>query len=314
MLDVSHLPSRTGASVVQVFTGGAGIAGQDWVTWQKPRGKTMINIILVGKGANGGTGVVGANSTAAGGGGGGSGGQTHLTMPLALLPDRLYLSLAGVVTGSQLLSYITIAPRLAAGAGAPIANNTLMIAYGGTLGGNASGATAGIAGVAGAIATVGLMPLGWQFATLSLAGQAGIIGGTTVAAGNLTIPVTGLMVTGGTGGGGLPATATTGTVGGSFTVAGIFTPHTAPGAQATATLPPGNAASGYMPVPGMMYGYGGLGSGSTHGSASGGGLVQARGGDGMPGCGGGGMGGALTGSTASTVSNGGPAFAIITCW
>lgn len=314
MLDTGHIPTGFGTADVQIFYGSQTAEGNDWIAWKKPRGKTMADILLVGKGANGGVGVVGANSTAAGGGGGGSGGQTHLIMPLALLPEVLYLSLVGIVTGSQLRSFIALSPKLTAGAGIPVANDTLMMAYGGTVGGNASGATAGAAGAAGAIATVGLMPLGWQFATLSLAGQAGIIGGTTVSGANLTLPVTGLLVTGGTGGGGLPATATNGTLGGSFTVAGQFPAHDAPAATTVATTRPGNAAGGFMPIPKLGYWYGGLGSGSTHGSASGGGLFQARGGDGQPGCGGGGMGGALTGSIAAAVSNGGPAFAIITCW
>lgn len=313
MLDFQHILAPTGASDVQIFYGTSTAEGGDWLTWIKPRGKTMIDILLVGKGANGGSGVIGANSTAAGGGGGGSGGQTRLTMPLALLPDVLYLSLMGIVTGSQLRSFITLSPRLAAGPGVPIVNDTLMMAYGGTIGGNAAGATAGSAGIAGAIATVGLMPLGWYY-SVAIAGQAGIIGGTTVSAANLTLPVTGLLVTGGTGGGGLPATATAGTVGGSFTVAGMFAAHNAPAATAVATTPPGIAAGGYYPVPKLLYGYGGLGSGSTHGSASGGGLVQTAGGCGAPGCGAGGMGGALTGSSAAVIANGGFSFAVFTCW
>jgi len=313
MLDISFIPTNTGSADVQVFYGTSTAAGNDWITWVKPRGKTMINIILVGKGGNGGLGVVGAVSTAAGGGGGGSGSQTHLTMPLALLPDRLYLSLAGYSATTNLASYIAISPKLTAGAGAPIANDTLMIANGGGNGGNAAGATAGAAGTAGSIATVGAMPLGWPFATLSLAGQAGIIGGTTVAGGALTIPVTGLWVTGGTGGGGLPASGA-GTAGGAFTVAGQFPPHIG-GIGGVTTTPPGNGAGGYRPIPNLFYGYGGTGGGSTDAAASGGGLRASIGGSGAPGCGGGGNGGSFTGTTPATVGGmGGVSFAIITCW
>jgi hypothetical protein len=314
MRDLFHLPSASGASDVQIFLGNNTAEGTDWITWQKPRGKSMIHILLAGKGANGGSGVVGANSTAAGGGGGGSGGQVSLIMPLSMLPDLLYLSLMGVCTGNQLRSFITIAPKLTAGAGAPAANDTLMMAYGGTVGGNAAGATAGAAGAAGAISTVGLMPIGFAFCDVVLAGQAGIIGGTTVAGAALTLPLTGLIVTGGTGGGGLPAAAAVGTTGGSFTVAGSFPLHASPASVATATVPPGPGASGYQPIPKLAYFYGGLGSGSTHGTATGAGLVQAPGGNGGPGCGGGGMGGALTGSAVAAVSQGGQAIAIITCW
>lgn len=311
MLDFSHIPGTdvtwlTGASTTAVGT------GMTWQSWQKPRGKTMCSILLLGKGGNGGNGVVGANSTAAGGGGGGSGGMTTLTMPLALLPDILYFSLAGQQATTTVASYVTIYPSIIA---TPPPNHTLMIANGGGNGGNGAAAVAGAAGAAGAIATVATMPLGWQWAK-ALAGQAGIIGGTTVAGAALTLPVTGLIVTGGTGGGGLPAAATAGTTGGSFTVPAQpspFIPHTAPASTATATVPPGDGAGGFK-LANLLYFYGGLGSGSTHGTATGAGLVAARGGAGAFGCGGGGGGGALTGSTASTGGFGGPALAIINCW
>jgi hypothetical protein len=312
MLDLSHLPVGTGAADVQLFFGTSTAAGNDWQTWVKPRGKTMLQIALFGKGGNGGTGVIGANSTAAGGGGGGSGGQTILTMPLALLPDALFLSLAGRSATTTLASYIALAAKLTAGAGAPTANDTLMIANGGGNGGNAAGATAGAAGAAGAIATAATMPLGWGFA-IALAGQAGIIGGTTVTAGNLTLPVTGLLLTGGTGGGGLPAAAAAGTNGGDINGAGQF--FTLKGGQgnATATVPAAPGSAGCQPMPKIGLLYGGTGAASTHGTATGGGLVQGSGGDGAPGCGGGGGGGALTGSAAGVVGQG-VAFAIFTCW
>lgn len=314
MLDLSHIPTGWSSTDIQYFYGAGTAAGEVWQVWQKPRGKKMIDILLLGKGGNGGTGVVGANNSAAGGGGGGSGGQTRLTMPLHLLPDVLYLSLAGQSATTTLASYISIAPKLTAGAGAPTANDTLMIANGGGNGGNASGATAGAAGAAGAVATAATMPLGWQYAG-ALAGQAGIIGGTAVAGAALTLPTTGLLVTGGTGGGGLPAAASVGAAGGNITGAGVF-PTIAGGAgSSTATIAPANGASGLRPVPNLVYFMGGVGSGSTHGSATGAGLVQAYGGHGAYGCGGGGNGGALTGSTvAATVGQGGVALAIITVW
>ena len=311
-MDASHLPSSGGST--WVFTGTSTAAGGDWITWEKPRGKTMIDILLIGKGGNGGLGVVGAVSTAAGGGGGGSGSQTRLTMPLALLPDYLYISLAGQSATTTLASYITTALKLTAGPGAPVANDTLIMANGGGNGGNGVGATAGAAGAAGAAATVGLMPLGWAYAT-AIIGQAGIIGGTTVAGGALTLPLTGLLVTGGTGGAGLGATAVAGTAGGAITGAGQFT--TIPGGVggAAATTPPGHGVGGVKPVPGLGYRLGGTGGGSTHGSASGAGLLASIGGKGEYGCGGGGNGGAFTGTAvAATSGQGGPAIAIITCW
>ena len=159
MLDLGHIPVSTGAAIVQRYVGSNPAQGQDWITWLKPRGKTMIDILLIGKGGNGGTGVIGANSIAAGGGGGASGAQTRLTMPLALLPDILYISLAGRGTTSSQASYISIVPKLTAGAGPPAVNDTLMIANGGANGGNGVGATAGAGGAGGTIGTAAAMPV-----------------------------------------------------------------------------------------------------------------------------------------------------------
>jgi hypothetical protein len=292
------------------FNGNSMTAGGNWHTWNKPLGKSRIMMMLIGGGGGGGTGVVGANSTAAGGGGGGSGGMTILEMPLDLLPARLYISVGHSKTGAGLASYVSTQPNTTA-------NHVVAIANGGAVGGNAAGATAGAAGGAGGIATAATMPLGWAFAKLALAGQAGIIGGTTVAGAALTLPVTGLRMTGGTGGGGLPAAAATGTNGGSFTVPAspsYFPAQSGGVGSATATNPADNGRNGFAIPEAGFYHYGGTGGASTHGTATGGGLVQSRGGNGGIGCGGGGMGGALTGSTAGVASYGGSGLILFYCY
>ena len=313
MLDLYHLPNATGAASVELFIGSSPVAGQDWMTWRKPRGKSMINILLIGRGGNGGAGAIGANSTAAGGGGGGSGGQTQITIPLILLPDILYISLAGVGTNSSQASFVTIQPKMTAGSGSPIANDVLIMANGGANGGAAAGATAGAAGAGGGSATGSAMPLGFNSATTS-SGQAGIIGGVAVTAANLTLPLTGLLVTGGTGGGGLPAAATAGTNGGSINGAGAFPTILGGVGSATATTAADSGLIGTQPISKLMYYMGGTGGASTHGTATGGGLVQSNGGNGAYGCGGGGSGGALTGSVAGRIGFGGQAICIVTCW
>lgn len=313
MLDLGHLPVSTGAAIVETYVGSSPAVGQDWITWKKPRGKTMIDILLIGKGGNGGTGVIGLNSTAAGGGGGGSGAQTRLIMPLALLPDILYISLAGRGTISAQASYISIVPKLTAGAGAPVVNDTLMIANGGGNGGNGVGATAGAAGAGGTIGTAATMPLGFFYSGV-LVGQNGSAGGGVGNASTVTIPVTGLLVTGGSGGGGLPAAAAAGTNGGNIIGGGSFPTISGGLGSATATNPAAAGTSGFQPFSGLKYYMGGTGSASTHGTATGGGLVQGIGGNGELGCGGGGMGGALTGSAAGVIGLGGAALCIITCW
>lgn len=310
MLDLSHIPGDTGAAIVQRFLGDAVAVGTAWKVWDKPRGKSMAHIMLVGAGGNGGTGVVGANSTAGGGAGGQSGAITNIIVPLAFLPDRLFLSLAGQkpTATANFASLIAIEP-------VNTANNILVFSNGGLHGGNASAGTGGTVGTAAAIATAANMPLGWPFITsVCFASQVGTAGGAAVAAANLTLPVTGAFVTGGTGGGGLPAAAATGTNGGNITGAGVFPTLLGGQGSATATVPAAWGNAGMQPIARLGYLFGGTGGASTHGTATGGGLVQSNGGDGAPGCGGGGMGGALTGSTAGRVGYGGPAFAIITCW
>lgn len=310
MLDFTHLPVATGNADVQFFLGDAATVGASWRSWQKPRGKSMLHIMLVGAGGNGGTGVVGANSVSAGGAGGQSGAITNQIIPLAFLPDTLYLSLAGIkpTATANFASLIAIAP-------VNTANNILTFANGGLHGGNGAAGVGGTVGTAAAIATAANMPLGWSFITsVCFASQVGTAGGAAIAAVALALPTTGAFVTGGTGGGGLPAAAATGTNCGNITGAGIFTSNLGGVGSATATVPAQWGNPGMQPVARLGYYIGGTGAASTHGTATGAGLVQGSGGDGAPGCGGGGMGGALTGSSVGRVGFGGPAFAILTCW
>lgn len=294
-----------------VFIGNSSAAGVAWQPWAKPKGKSMCSIFLVGGGGPGGTGRVSAVLDAPGGGGGGSGGQTNLVIPLAFLPPIIYIS-GGAAKGSStgLSTYVSLLQDNAAG-------NLLAIANGGGAGVNASAGSAGTGGLAGSIATVATMPLGWAFATLALAGQAGQAGSTSSTGNDLTLPATGLRVTGGTGGGGLGNTGTSGNRGGNITALAAPTPfigQSGGSGPAAGTDPAGNGSPGYNVSGAGLFYYGGTGGSSTHGSASGAGLQQSSGGDGAPGCGGGACGGALTASATGSVGKGGPGLVIITCW
>lgn len=309
MLDFFDIPDSTTADI-QIFGPNSATGQTNFSVWNKRRGASMCAMYLLGGGGAGGTGVVGANSAAAGGGGGGSSGQTYIVVPAFLLPDVLFVQVGMGQLGGAGASRVCITPN-------STANNVVAIANGGSQGGNGAGAVGGTAGAAGGAATAATMPLGWAFVTSggALAGQAGIAGGTTGAGANLTLPVTGLRVTGGTGGGGLPATAVAGTAGGSINAAGVF--PLAPGGigGATATLAPGLGVSGVNHAfNGLRFSYGGTGGGSTHGSATGAGLVAAFGGTGGVGSGGGGGGGAFTGSTVATGGPGGQGIVIIATW
>jgi hypothetical protein len=160
------------------------------------------------------------------------------------------------------------------------------------------------------------MPLGFAYAT-SIAGNLGTVGGAGTTVGTvglpLSIPVTGLLVTGGTGGGACPTTVGAGTAGGLITVSGFLPPHPG-GTGGATTVPPSDGVGGYRPMPNFIYGLGGTGGGGVGSNATTTGLVQSKGGSGALGCGGGGMGGAFTASAAGQVGLGGASFCIITCW
>lgn len=306
MLDFFHLPNAQGGAETFTFVGRAPSTAVGAIMWQKPRGKSMVNILLVGSGGDGGNGVIGAVSTAAGGGGGGGGGMTRLTMPLELLPDVLYLHLNSIT--AQNFSWISVIPETTYNVG----QNVLIASRNGGNGGNASGATGGTAGGAAAVTTASDMILGWPYAT-ALGGSQGSAGGTIAAPANLGLPTTGAFVLGGAGGAGLGNAGSAGSAGGAINGSGIIPARAGGAAPASSTSPPGSGLNGYK-LPNAFVFLAGTGGGSTAGNATGGGLVQSSGGNGAPGCGGGGSGGALTGSTPGSPGRGGPAFCIITCW
>lgn len=302
MLDLQHLASSTKADV-QVFTGeGTGVAK----AWQKPRGVSMLYILALGRGGAGGNGAVGAASAAAGGGGGASGSQTTLLIPAIFLPDTLYIHASTSLSNTSVAIYPST--------GSPTSRDVVVMAYAGNNGGNASGATAGAAGTLPVAVTAADMPLYGMGRTNILGGQAGVIGSVSATGTSVTLPTTGLIVTGGASGGGL---ANTGggisRAGGNITGAGVF-PTLEGGVLGGTGFPPGNGSAGIRPIPNLNYFYGGSGGASSHPDATGAGLVGGYGGDGAPGCGGGGGGGALTGSTQGLGGKGGPGLVVIISW
>lgn len=303
MMPLGNSPFE-GRSAEFTFIGDLLSGTTSWKTLAIPKQYSMAHIFCLGPGGVGGNGAVGANSAAAGGGGGGSGGQTSLWMPTRWLPDQLFISVGGMVGQA---TRVCAQPDAAA-------NNCLAFANSGSSGGNAAAGTAGAVGNGGGVATIGNMPLAGRGHYNFFGGQNGIIGGTTGNGAALTLPVTGLIVTGGTGGAGLAGAGVAGSNGGLFTVpAGNYFPSHAGGVGGSAaTTPPNDGSNGYAAGKDMDYFYGGTGGGSSHGTASGAGLYGGRGGRGHIGCGGGGGGGALTGSTQGIGGVGGPGLVIIT--
>lgn len=315
MLDFGNFPNSQKADV-QWFWGDCTALGASWKTWTKPRGCSMVQILLVGAGGGGGDSVAGAASLAAGGGGGGSGAQSMVLIPAVCIPDTLYLSLGAgnknntntaVATGIH--SWVSVVPTV----GGPVARDTVAYAGAGASGGKSNGNTVGVLGTAGAAAITNMLIAGAGQYNI-LGGSAGIAGGNASAnASNLTLPTTGLCVTGGTGGGGVPTTSAPGWTGGAITGSGFVT--TVPGGTAGAVTPTagGNGTNGSRPNPRILFFTGGTGGGSTGMGASTG-LAGGFGGHGAPGCGGGGGGGSFTGQGVQIGGNGGPSFCVITAW
>ncbi len=327
MLDVSHIPSQYGSNV-QVFTANSVVAGVTWQQWIKPRGASMIHIMLLGGGGSGSSGASGAASTAAGGGGGGSSAQCIAMFNAAFLPDTLYISVGvggvGVANNfgsSGIASYVSLKPL-----NTPI-NHLLMQANGGAApASRPNNATAGVAGAAGTVTTIancpgaGLGQFSWGTAAtnVSLVGMIGAVGGTNSTGVAVTLPTSGLLVSSGAGGAGLGGLNAAGALGGIVTApaGGFFFPATFTQIAATATNAPGNMGSnGISFLNKMFYHIGGSGGGSGGLGASGNATATGgAGGAGGIGCGGGGGGGGFTGGTNGQGGNGGDGICIITCW
>ena len=325
MLDILHLPNSSRANQ-QIFYAATPTAGTNWQTWLKPRGVSFVQFFVLGGGGGGGAGAVPASGSA-GGGGGGSSAQCTLLFPAWALPDVLYISVGSGGAGGNasagaagIASYVTIYP-------ATTVNYVLCQANGGGGGGAGNTTTAGSLGAAGTVTPIASGPLAglgfpaWgQAATnINLIGQVGGAGGIGTGTGAAGTAVfinggtslangTGLLVTGGAGGGGLGSATNSG---GAITVPTtevVFPPHPG-GAAGTGTGSGANGLNGYQAIPKLLLFYGGSGGGTSGLTAGGSGGNGGRGGYGS---GGGGGGGAIT--TRSLGGAGGDGQVIATAW
>ncbi len=305
MLDARHLPGATRADV-QIFNRPSTVTNTQWQTWLKPRGVAMCNILCIG-GGGGGSGGFTRAAAAAGGGGGSGGGSavTRVTIPVAFLPDRLYVqvgaggagSASGSGGGAAVLSYVAIHPNTAAMNVVAVSGNA-----GAAGGGAASGGSPGAAGAAGTIATIANMPLAGAGQFSFIAGQIGVIGGAVAGANGTAqaLPTTSVICMGGTSGAG---TTSADFAGGAFTAAAnTFLSEQRPATPTAGTTGAGSAGPTiWQPL--FFFGGGG---GSSSNAAAG-----AAGGPGSYGSGGGGGG---AGTTGGRGGEGGSGLVIITCW
>jgi hypothetical protein len=315
MLDFNHIMNTPGVDI-QTFFGDVGTTLVQWKTWTKPRGAKFVYMIAVGGAASGGV-ALNSGTTSGGGPGGGSGAQSNLFIPATFLPDVLYIqagnggkqpaTLVSAALGvAGTITYVGVEPNTTLAAAL-----TVLFASPGTATTAATTTAGGTGGTAAVIATIANMPLAGRGAYQFFAGQAGSAGGTQLTAGVAqTYPTTGLIVQGGSGGGGQQGPAAF--AGGAILGVGFGDnyPTIAGGAGAVASRPAGAGSGGTMLKP-FQYTGGTGGGGST---ATAGGLAGA-GGNGGPGCGGGGGGGSNTTiTTLARPGDGGPGFVIIMSW
>jgi hypothetical protein len=321
MLDFSHV----GVQNQQTFTA---TGANRWQTWNKPRNASFVHFFVLGAGGGGGAGFTpGAVGNSPGGSGGGSGAQCSIVFLASFLPDVIYI-LAGLggeagspqgafTDGSAgTNSLVTIYPL------SSTPNYILCQAVGGG-GGRVptNGTTPGAAGIAAgatSISTACLAGLGfasWGTAAtnISLAGQAGATATGANDGNGITLPTTGLLVTGGAAGGSIRNAAGASRLGGSFgTIAGGVFPLNTGGDGSR----PGS--NGFQPIPKLQFYYGGTG-GASGATQTGTGPSGGNGGAGAYGCGGGGGGGSFTNNTTligqqSSGGRGGDGLVIVTWW
>ena len=324
MLDFFHTTNSINNNYdVQTFAGLADTTLSNWQMWRKPRGAKMIYILAVGGGASGGCGV-NTGTTSGAGAGGGSGGQSSLLIPAMLIPDTLYIQIGqGGKAGTPTSGGLCVAglPTYIAYEADTTQESyfTLLLAnYAPVSVTSATTTTGGTAGPAASAASINNMDAARGGIYTLIVGQAGVAGGASgTATANNTIPTTGIIVSGGNGGGSANTGGTSYPGGYSNTSAvplgSEFIPQntvlaTMAGIAGVTTTPAGNGNSGFI-CPHYIMNFGGFGGGGDSGIAGSG---AGGGGTGAPGCGGGGAGGStLTNSTLGIPGNGGDGFVII---
>ena len=224
MLDTFGFPTPQGSNY-QEFYGGGSL--RDWI---KPRGASMVRMLLIGAGAGGRAG-----STSAGGAGGGSGAVTEWIGPAIFIPDQLRITIgAGGASG-------------AAGG-----NTTVIYQAKNTTGYNlltANGAASNTAGTEFANNYFGASGI-----FNSIAGQAGTATGVSITASTTTV------LSGGAGGSSVTTSA------GGNVACNYGYPTISGGADTTG----GNGADGYFLTQPIMIGVGGAGGGGKNTAGAGG--------------------------------------------
>ena len=255
MLDLFNTPSPQGANYQEFYGGGT---TRDWI---KPRGASMVRMLLIGGGAGGRAG-----STTIGGAGGGSGAITEWIGPAIFIPDMLQAVIGAGGASASAGGSTSIVYQAKDGVGYTLltangaASNTAGTAFTNNYFG-ASGIFNSVAGQGGASASNAIV----FSSTTFLSGGAGGSGTTTVAGANVACNYGYPTISGGagtTGGDGKPGFFLTQPI--------MFGAGGAGGGGKSTAGAGGNGGAG-----GIGCGGGGGGRGTTSGASLGG-----RGGDG----------------------------------
>jgi hypothetical protein len=282
--------------------------------WEKPSNVTMIYMTAIGAGGAGGSGFSSAVSTSrCGGGGGGSGGICSILVAANRLPDRLYVIVGDAKDATASnggTTVVSISPELTNNnRESYLPMHVIVGAGGGGRGGNGTATSRGGAGTASVGFGKGTSSFsGPQSIVSAITGQNGSTGGNINTGTDLTYPATGILLSGGTGGGG-----NAGYRGGNLNVpasqnsANIIIPSLDGGSPGLfGTRAGGRGLDGFARFDFLAF-TGGTGGGSSYDDTASGG----DGGVGAIGCGGGGGGAGNPGGTGGLGGNG---LVIITCW
>jgi len=255
MLDLFNIPTPQTANYQEFYGGGLNLGSgvpRTTFSWMKPRGASMVRIMLIGAGGGGDNG-----SSTGGGKGGGSGAVTSWIGPAMFIPDQLFISPGAGGTANN----DGVASSVAVKLGNSGFVNVLTAAAGRGSGGSGAG---GNAMTANQFTACGIFT--------SIAGQTGTAGSSTGAGTNQAASTT-TFLSGGAGGSG-----------GSANSGGGVTPnygYTAlPVTTAGGTV---KGADGYFSTKPILVGTGGAGGTTST-------TVGTAGGRGGIGCGGGGGG------------------------
>lgn len=269
MLDIFNTPSPQKSNYQEFYGGGTTF---DWI---KPRGASMVRMLLIGAGG-GGCG----SSSASGGPSGGSGAVTQWIGPAMFIPDILRINIGKGGVGSTGIVAPTAATATTVVYQAKDGTGYTLLTANQGAGSNSTGGAAGAASSNNYFGAAGIFQ--------SIAGQAGVAENTAQSASTTT------FLSGGAGG---SLTA------GGKTVTGNYG-YTAIGGTNASVGNPGG--SGYLIRQPILVGVGGAGGGYGTGTTGG------SGGQGGVGCGGGGAGQCSTGTAKG--GNGGDGAVFIWAW